>query len=136
MSEEYSKLARRLEALEAHYDTGWINRSDWSDIHLGSNATKNVDSDVAHNLGVPLSQLLVRVLVSPTGSDSDSMELVGMYIDSGVRQSGVTVYQVSNNAIRIQTATQGLSWLSDTAGTGFILDTEDWYYKIVVKRLW
>ena len=25
------------------YDTGWINRSDWTNVHLGSNTTKNVD---------------------------------------------------------------------------------------------
>jgi hypothetical protein len=116
------------------YDTGWINRSDWTDVHLGSNTSKDVDSNVAHNLGAPLSDLLVKFLISPTGNDSDSFEVYANISWSGSQQWGWTIFQVDANTVQVQTGNAGINYL-DTAGTGHVVNTDDWYYKIKVLRL-
>jgi len=112
------------------YDTGWINRNLWGNKHLGSSLTKNLDSNVTHNLNTPLSDLMVKLLVSPTGVDGDSFELI-VGADDGW---GVTVYYVDANNILVQTGANGIIYINATGGSAGI-DTEDWYYKIKVYKL-
>ncbi|KKL50528.1 hypothetical protein LCGC14_2304600, partial [marine sediment metagenome] len=112
------------------YDTGWINRNLWGNKHLGSSLTKNLDSNVTHNLNTPLSDLMVKLLVSPTGVDGDSFELI-VGADDGW---GVTVYYVDANNILVQTGVSGIIYINATGGSAGI-DTEDWYYKIKVWKL-
>jgi hypothetical protein len=119
----------------APYDTGWINRSDWTNVHLGSNTTKNTDSNVTHNLNAPLSKLLVKVLISTDGTDANSFEVTfSTYVDSGSSSRGITVYQVDSNTIKVQTGTNGILYAQDDGSMAGI-DTEDWYYKIKVYYL-
>ena len=46
------------------YDTGWIACSDWTNQHLGDSVGGNVN----HNLDAPLSDILVKVLISSISS--------------------------------------------------------------------
>lgn len=117
------------------YDTGWINCSDWSNRHLGSNTTLNTDSNVNHKLNAPLSDLLVKVFISTDGTDANSFEVGhANYSDivSGTIEMGFTVYQIDNNNIRVQTGSQGIDSVGDAAGTGAFIDTENYYYKVKV----
>lgn len=116
------------------YDTGWINRSDWTDVHMGSNTTKNVDSDVNHGFGVPLSDLLVKVLISTDGTDANSFEILN-WNNASTDDIGVNIFQVDNDNFKVQTGASGLAYNRDSDGSGIIIDTEDWYYKIKVYRL-
>jgi len=116
------------------YNTGWINRSDGTNVHMGSNTTKNVDSSVAHNLGANLSELIVKVFISTDGTDANSFEFAVNGSYDGSLPLGITVYQVDTNNVKVQTGGNGLQWIED-AGTRNILDTEDWYYKIVVYKI-
>ena len=124
MSTVYSGVAMEL------YETPWINRNLWNNKHLGSSLTKNLDSNVTHNLNTPLSDLMVKLLVSPTGVDGDSFELI-VGADDGW---GVTVYYVDANNILVQTGASGIIYINATGGSAGI-DTEDWYYKIKVYKL-
>ncbi len=91
------------------YDTGWINRSDYTNVHIGSDKTLNVDSNVAHGLDAPLSELIVKVLVSTDGTDNNSWHIEGMVYNSvGNVSYGYTIYQVDLNNILIQTGINGL----------------------------
>ena len=122
------------------YDTGWIPRSNWKTVQLGSSTTKNANSNVAHNLNAPLAQLLIKVLVSSDGTDANSFEVTpsadAFYV-SGNYHYGITIYQVDMNNIKLQTGINGISIVNDAPYTGYIiqLDTEDWYYKVKVWKL-
>lgn len=117
------------------YDTGWINRTDWTNVHLGSDTTLNTDSYVTHNLNAPLSNLLVKVFISTDGTDANSFEVSRGsqydYNNSSVQSYGYDLLQVDDNNILIQTGGNGLNYLS-AAGLVTALDTENWYYKVKV----
>ncbi len=114
------------------YDTDWINRSDYTNVHMGSNTTKNVDSNVTHNLGTNLYGLRVRAFISTDGTDNNSFEL--LLVITGTGQVGHGINQVDTDNIIFQTGSNGLIYMDGT-GTGQFLNTQDWYYKIVVVKM-
>ncbi len=116
------------------YDTGWINRSLWLNKHLGSNTTLNTDSNVTHNLDAPLADLLVKVLISTNGTDANSFQTEGIALQSGVAWYGTQIDEVDSDNILVQTGAGGIYHLN-TSGNGVLLDTESWYYKIVVYKI-
>ena len=119
-----------MNSWQYRYDTGWINRTDWTNVHLGSNTTLNTDSNVTHNLNTTIDKLLIKVFVSTDGTDANAFELLGFEYGN----LGWMPYYVDANNILIQTGSSGCSYL-DSAGTATILDTENWYYKIKVYFL-
>jgi hypothetical protein len=117
------------------YDTGWINRSDWTNVHLGSDTTLNTDSNVTHNLNAPLPNLLVKLFVSTDGTDANSFEVASAGNDSAAGSDwGVTFYAVDNNNIIVQTGLDGIIFVN-SAGSNTGLDTENYYYKVKVYFL-
>jgi hypothetical protein len=122
-----------MNSWQYRYDTGWINRSDWTNVHLGSNTTKNTDSNVTHNLNAPLSNLLVKVFASTDGTDANSLEVKGEAYDDG-NTYGWTVFEIDSNSIKIQTGDHGLLYIQDN-GVAWGIATEDWYYKVKVFYL-
>jgi len=67
----FSTSAAATVALE-NYNTGWINRNDWTNVHLGSTTSTNVDSDVEHNLNADMANLSYRLLISTGGTDTSA----------------------------------------------------------------
>lgn len=122
-----------MNSWQYRYDTGWINRSDWTNVHLGSDTTLNTDSNVTHNLNAPLSDLLVKLYISTDGTDANSFELM-YYTDNSATQTGYEVFAVDNNNVLVHTAVGGLRFI-DAGGAGQILDAEDYYYKIKIYYL-
>ena len=122
-------------ASKQSYETAWINRSDWTNVHPGSDNTKNADSNVTHNLDAPLSELIVRFLISTDGTDNNSFEVLSsLRFDTGVLvRLGIQVDQVDSDNILIQTGVEGIGSLT-TAGAHLTIGTQNWYYKIVVQR--
>ena len=115
------------------YDTGWlgINGDDWTNVHLGSdNDTKT--SNVTHNLGAPLSDLDVKVLVSTDGTDANSFEFVSQTED-GQENQGVIILAVDNDNLIVQTGANGIHAMND-AGGWYLIDSEDYFYKVKVKK--
>ncbi len=132
--EDGSNLEQRVSDLENayinnKYETGWINRSDWTNVHLGSSTTKDADSNVTHNLGKHLRELDVRLIISPTGADSDSFEIkIGTDgTDSG--SYGLNAKEVDDDNIKIQTGAAGILYILEDGSNGAL---GDWYYKIIV----
>jgi len=119
------------------YSTGWINRSDWTNVHLGSDDTKDNDSDVSHGLGADLGALDVELYVSSNGAWSTAQQIVDyQYFDygEGVRYRGWAVWEISTDTVRVQTGKDGLHYLSDS-GQHAIVNDEDWYYNVVVRKV-
>ena len=118
-----------LNNLMTKYDTGWINCADWTDQHLGSVLGGNVE----HNLDAVLDQLIIRVYVSVDVLGAGSFE-VGFGSIDGIADYGFTIYYIDNNTIKVQTGANGLIYYSDN-GTGTVIDTENWFYKIVLFKI-
>ncbi len=128
-------LAEAKAILLPSYDTGWISRSDWTNVHMGSNVAKDVDSELTHGLNAPLSDLLVKVLISTDGTDNNSFEVEGVITIPGVvRYYGYNIDQVDSDGILIQTGEHGITYL-DVAGEQVSIAAQDWYYKIKVYKL-
>ncbi len=119
----------------ASYDTGWINRSDWSNVEMGSSVSKDADSNVAHDLNTPLSKLLVRIFVSTDGTEANSLMVIDTQVDVSSAVRGITLHAVDDNNFKVQTGTNGIIYVADAGGGAAVLDTEDWYYKIRVYLL-
>ncbi len=121
------------------YETAWINRSDWTNVHLGSNAAGNVDSNVTHNLNAPLSDLMVKVLISTGGAVNDTADLdvhsFEPHTDGPSLTTGWTAYQIDNNRITVQTeGSSGLSYNRNSDGTSIAITAQNWWYKIKVSK--
>jgi len=131
MTSVYSGVAMEM------YETPWINRSDWTNVHLGSTITKDTDSNLVHNLNAPLSDLMVKVLISTDGTDANSFELVDTGFDTAISANttvGLSILAVDNDNVRVQTAIQGFLRIKDD-GTRETVGSSDYYYKIVVYKL-
>lgn len=117
------------------YTTGWINRSDWTNVHLWSNTTKNTDSNVTHNLWKDLKDLLVKVMISTDWTENNAFEVSWLSTYNASGQSFSTMAeQVDDDNLIIQTWDSGLAYLS-SSGAFTAIQTEDWYYKIEVYDL-
>ena len=114
--------------IKANYDTGWVANNDWTTAEL----------TVTHNLAANLSDLIVKLFISTDGTEATAFEIGPVQFDNNVPAAeiyGMTYFQVSAVAIKIQTATQGIAYFVTDAGTGQSLNTEAYYYKVVVYRL-
>ncbi len=119
------------------FATTWIARSDWTNVHMGSSTTKDADSNINHGLNAPLSDLLMKVLISTDGTDANSFELVDMthIVDgSGEIVRGVIIDQVDSNNLIIQTGVNGITSIA-ADGTANAIVSDDWFYKIKAWKL-
>lgn len=104
-------------------DTGWIQRTQWADSSPGSSGVLNADSDVSHNLAIPVTELSVQLFFSATGSDDDAVPAPLGWMHRPVDDNAVRIYTQSTGPVY-----QGLNGPTPTDGqTG--------YYKIVVAPL-
>lgn len=104
------------------YDTGWVANSDWT----------NVELTATHNLSAPLPELIVKFFISTDGTDATSFEIQ----NSGTlaTAAGHSIFQVSLNAVKVQTGTLGLNHTDDTGAT-VTINSQSWHYRIRVYRL-
>lgn len=97
--------------------------------------TKNKNSNVTHNLDSNQSQLAMYFYVSSDGTDANSI-LIGTVDSVGSSGSdfGHTARFSSVNELQIATTTAGLIFVN-AVGNAEIINTDDWYYKIVVRKV-
>jgi len=126
--------AWRVQDFQIDYQTGWINRSDWTNVHLGSNTALNVDSNFTHNFDVEMGSIETYIFISSTASFDSTTYLLSIFVEATVN-SGMQVYYIDTNNIKFQTGSIGIYLLDDSGASSNILDTENWYYKIVSKRI-
>jgi len=106
----------------APYLTTWTGSTDWT----------NAEYTMTHNFGANLSDLSVSVYLSSDGTEGNAFEIG--YITSGsAGPYGITFFQSSTDAIKMQTGTDGILYVSDS-GAQFVLDTEGYSYKAVINK--
>lgn len=109
-----------------YYETPWIACSDWTTQFFGT----TLGNDLDHNLNAPLSELLVKFLISTDGTDGNSFEIGYVAAEGATRNIGYDISQVDSNSLSIRSYSDGLR-----DATGLLIDTEAWYYKIKVYKL-
>lgn len=112
------------------YDTGWIICNDWTNQHLGT----IVGGNVAHNLGTPLTNLIVKIYVSSDGTEANAIEIPGWIYAGGVTTYGVETHAVDNDNLLVQTGASGVDYVQDASGQATLVPN-GWRYKIKVYRL-
>jgi hypothetical protein len=105
------------------YDTGWTQ---------ASSGFQNKEFTATHNLGLALDKLDIDFLISTDGTDANSFKILDTDSSTTLDSTGIEIYYVSDNAIKVQTGTYGLLYILDS-GTSFRLDTESYYYRIIVR---
>ena len=109
--------------------TGWTSNSTWALTSFSFN----------HGVGMKFPFLRVKFLLSATGSDDDSFEIIDItrkYSSTSVNEDtarGLVCYNTDENNIIIYTATYGVNYINPSGGLGS-LSTETYYYNIVVER--
>ena len=124
------------------YDTGWklnlLNggvSADWTSVHLGSDNTQ--DSNVDHNLNCGIERLFIKFLISSDGTQGNAVQLAPTQYSDGNGSSpfGETIFGIDDNSFKLQTATNGIGYISDSGGFATALTNQAYYYRIIVVRL-
>lgn len=133
VTKRYNTLTATVAPVMPSYDTGWVNCSDWTDQHLGD----TVGSNVNHALGYNLRELLVQVFISTDGTDNNSFQIDHSTggTASAAEIRGINIYQVDTNNITVQTGANGIRQILDAAGATNAIDTENWYYRVIVTKI-
>jgi hypothetical protein len=205
MKDDYIELVSngsewKVEKGYSHIETGWQNRSDWTNVHMGNAFTydtksasgtdwlgatisdtngqtaiciydsgassasgilyfynvssenngvwtnndtitqtngdtclvneitgtsKNVDYNFHDGFGVNTKPNNHSLIVSTDGNENGSFDIGKNGTTSG-SEKGYTIFQIDADSVKLQTATAGLIYTTDS-GAGAIIDTEDWY---------
>lgn len=98
-------------------------------------STKNVDSNITHNLGKNITNLTIKAFCSfgTTGSDATGKRLLDNGADYG-NDYGSGPTGINTNSLLYSTFTSGATCYTD-AGAIATLTTEDYSYKIIVERV-
>ena len=117
-------------------ETSWLFTNDWTNVHLGT--TNGSDSDFFHGLDAPLSDIIVKVLISTDGTDANSFEVLTSFYDynyATVYEIGHIIYAIDNNNIKIQTGEHGVvRKIGDTPAETTTVVSQAWYYKISAQK--
>lgn len=111
------------------YSTGWVNCTDWTNQQLGD----TVGGTVGHNLGLSFEKLKTNVAIGPNSDGSGAYQI--NHIDTGGSVDiGISEINTSNNAITVQTGTDGVRLIVSTAASQR-LTTDSWYYNIKITDI-
>jgi hypothetical protein len=106
--------------LSAHrsYNTGWITRSDFTNVNMGSSTSKDADSNLNHNLNTSVENLAVKMFIGTSASFPASFELMyHIWVDSGSNNYGVDIIPVDNNNVKVQTTGSGVHYVNDVGAS-------------------
>lgn len=97
--------------------------------------TKNIDTSITHNMGYNVSEFdSVQLYVSTDGTENNAQPIV--ITGFGVSIYGWGVIQTSTNICKIQTGSSSAGLMIAEAGTIIDLDTDDYYYKVILRKRW
>ena len=96
-----------------------------------STYNKNVDTDIFHGYSRNTVDIEKFFNISIDGTNSTIQSLV--HADISGTASGLTWKQIDSNNSRLQTESTSSYVLIDDSGTGTVLNTQDYFYKIKFK---
>jgi hypothetical protein len=95
---------------------------------IGNN--KNIDNNTMHHLSTHLPELEVRLFINSTGVDTGCIEIQSEIHGT---TAGYSIHDIDSDNDALYSATSGLQYI-DSAYTLQTINTDDWYYKIVITR--
>lgn len=101
-----------------------------ADVNEAAGSNKNQDTNVFHELPTNVFTKTMRLYVSSDKTDPWEISL-GAH-DISTSDYGVTNYLTDTSNNTLSTANSGFQYISG-AGESVTLDTEDWYYKIIIE---
>lgn len=113
------------------YDTGWVDCSTWTNQHLGTTA----GGDLVHNLNASLKDLIIKVLISTDGTDTNSFEIANISNTTTGAQNGWNAFYIDANTLRIQTGGNGLAYQPDSGAAMVAITNQSWKYRIIVCKI-
>jgi hypothetical protein len=115
------------------YDTGWVNVADWQNVNISTDGSTT--GNIIHNLNASgLNGLNILFVISTDGTDANSFYGEQYSNNTDSWQFGVGVHYVDVNNIIIHTNVNGLYYVP-TSGNSVNITTQDWYYKVIVKKV-
>lgn len=122
----------------AAYDTGWIGRDDWTNVHIGSGVATNVNSVLLHNLGARIQDLDVEVYLQRTALnevDDDFHVMLSANLGDNVANLGLQIHGADppKTGFILQTGSAGMQVIV-AAGTISTVATAAGWYRVVVTR--
>ena len=113
------------------FTTGWINRSDWTSVGIGSSTTKDVDSNCNHKMNATIGELRCQMMINSSASDTACWIVNGPANTANDR--GCTVHSVDADNCKFFTGVLGIPFVN-TGGSATNMSSEDWYYKLAISR--
>ena len=104
-----------------------------ADVNEGSGHTINKDTNCFHNIGKDIIDLDYRFIISTDGTYNNSFS-TGQSISAPANVYGVNIFQIDTNNLKFQTGSNGMIEMSDAGAAGAI-NTDDYYYEIIVQRI-
>jgi len=103
-----------------------------SDVNEPSGSTKNLDSNILHNMGISLAYLTYKFYISEDGTDNTLRTVVSLFAPTVYAGSlGMSFHSISINEVKTETGTGGIGIVDDSQSNNIRqLDSEDFYYKI------
>jgi len=92
---------------------------------------KNTDYNFYHGFGKTSATLSVTGMTSSDKAEANIIQIYPCYMLGAGGDYACVLKGIDTNNIQIQTATNGTLWINGAALT--YLDTEDWYYRFIVK---
>jgi len=108
-------------------DRVWTGATSGATV-VANGASKNADSNVAHNFGKSMSLLTVRHFWSSDGTEANSVEIPSYDAGGNI---GVTFTAVDTNNLIVHSGSSGFSYMA-SAGASTVITASDWYYKVIV----
>ena len=104
-----------------------------ADVNYPASTSKNVDTYILHNFGVPIVDLETELWIyqGTTFDEELAQQLSSVYVDGG-SAAGYVEWGVDENNIKIQTAVVRSATLQDN-GTYVDVDTDDWSYCVISR---
>ncbi len=118
----------------------WTDNRDLTGSHSGATAkvnypgstSKNVDSNLLHNFGVSIYNIIVKKMYSTDMTESNTLVIESSAGVAAGANVGCQEHGVDLNNIKLQSGSGGFLFLDD-AGSADFIDTENYYFRAILK---
>lgn len=115
-----------FDLIDSGESTGWVQLADFT----------NADVTITHSLVKNMTDLDIQVFVSSAGTEATAIKVLDTAFGEATGSDafyGMSLVGIGNASFKMRVGTDGLS-LVNTDGTQLILTTQNWYYKVDMKR--
>lgn len=94
-------------------------------------SNKDANSNVLHDYTLSFQNLNIIYFISSDKAEANTLRM-SYNTDYPGNSQGVAYWGVDTNNVKLQTGSAGIRYIDDS-GTGQTIDSEDWYYKVIIE---